>query len=32
VWLEAAGQVAPIEAPEELQRRLVAKLTPLAPR
>jgi pimeloyl-ACP methyl ester carboxylesterase len=31
-WLEAAGQVAPIEAPEELQRRLVAKLTPLAPR
>jgi pimeloyl-ACP methyl ester carboxylesterase len=32
VWLEAAGHVAPIEAPEEFQRLLVAKLTPLAPR
>jgi pimeloyl-ACP methyl ester carboxylesterase len=32
VWFEGAGHVPPIEAPEEFQRRLIEKLTPLAPR
>jgi len=32
VWFEEAGHVPPIEAPEEFQRRLIEKLTPLAPR
>jgi pimeloyl-ACP methyl ester carboxylesterase len=32
VWFEGAGHVPPIEAPEEFQRLLVEKLTPLAPR
>lgn len=31
VWFEEAGHVPPIEAPEEFQRLLVEKLTPLAP-
>jgi pimeloyl-ACP methyl ester carboxylesterase len=31
VWFEQAGHVVPIEAPEEFQRRLIEKLTPLAP-
>ena len=30
VWFEEAGHVAPIEAPEEFQRALIEKLTPLA--
>lgn len=32
VWFEAAGHFASIEAPEEFQRQLIEKLTPLAPR
>jgi len=31
VWFDAAGHVPPLEAPEDFQRRLVEKLTPLAP-
>jgi pimeloyl-ACP methyl ester carboxylesterase len=32
VWFEGAGHVPQIEVPEEFQRRLIEKLTPLAPR
>jgi pimeloyl-ACP methyl ester carboxylesterase len=32
VWFEGAGHAPPIEAPEEFQRRLIEKLTPLARR
>jgi pimeloyl-ACP methyl ester carboxylesterase len=32
VWFEGTGHVPPIEAPEEFQRRLIEKLTPLARR
>ena len=32
VWFEDAGHFASIEAPEEFQRLLIEKLTPLAPR
>jgi pimeloyl-ACP methyl ester carboxylesterase len=32
VWFDEAGHVPPIETPEEFQRALIEKLTPLAPR
>jgi pimeloyl-ACP methyl ester carboxylesterase len=32
VWFDEAGHVPPIETPEEFQRALIDKLTPLAPR
>ena len=32
VWFEDAGHVPPLEVPEEFQRRLIEKLTPLARR
>ena len=32
VWFDEAGHIPPLEMPEEFQRALVEKLTPLAPR